>query len=70
MNKNDWGIFKLLKKYFIDTINNRNKTIELATGDYLIALDPDDYISDTLLLDIIDYCNKGVDLIKVNIELL
>ena len=47
---------------------NRNKLIELATGDYLIFLDADDYISDSLLNDLLPYCDQNVDLIKVNIE--
>ena len=47
---------------------NRNKLIDYSTGDYLLYLDPDDYISDTLLIDVLDYCKKGIDLIKVNIE--
>ena len=47
---------------------NRNKLIELSSGDFLIFVDPDDYISDTLLEDILEYCNNGIDLIKVHIE--
>lgn len=47
---------------------NRNKLIDLSTGDYLIFVDPDDYISDTLLTDIISFCKQNVDLIKVHIN--
>lgn len=47
---------------------NRNKLIDLSTGDYLIFVDPDDYISDTLLTDILPFCEQNADLIKVHIE--
>ena len=61
--------FKLYKNGVNKKISyNRNKLIDLATGDYLIFLDADDYISNSLLEDLLPYCNQNVDLIKVNIE--
>ena len=39
---------------------------EVASGDYLIFIDSDDYIEETLLCDIEKYINEGVDLIKWN----
>lgn len=45
---------------------SRNVGAEVASGDYLIFIDSDDYIEETLLCDIEKYINEGVDLIKWN----
>lgn len=45
---------------------SRNVGAEVASGDYLIFIDSDDYIEKTLLCDIEKYINEGVDLIKWN----
>ena len=45
---------------------SRNVGAEVACGDYLIFIDSDDYIEETLLCDIEKYINEGVDLIKWN----
>lgn len=47
---------------------NRNRLVEKSTGDYLIFLDADDYVSDNLLEDLLPYTQDNVDLIKVNIN--
>ena len=44
--------------------DTRNYGVSKAKGDYIIFVDCDDYISDTLLNDIEPYINDGVDLIK------
>ena len=45
---------------------SRNVGAEVASGDYLIFIDSDDYIEETLLCDIEKYINEGFDLIKWN----
>lgn len=45
---------------------SRNVGAEVASGDYLIFIDSDDYIEETLLCDIEKYINECVDLIKWN----
>lgn len=42
----------------------RNYGVKKSQGEYIIFVDSDDYVSKTLLKDIQDYMEKGVDLIK------
>lgn len=44
----------------------RNLGVDKSKGDYIIFVDSDDYISSTLLKDIEQYINKGIELIKWN----
>lgn len=44
----------------------RNTGIEKSKGDYIIFVDSDDYISDTLLKDIEKHISNGIELIKWN----
>ena len=44
----------------------RNYGVNKANGNYLIFIDGDDYIADTLLQDIEEFVKKDVDLIKWN----
>lgn len=44
----------------------RNTGLTKANGDYVIFIDSDDYISNTLLKDIRKYVNKNIELIKWN----
>lgn len=44
----------------------RNTGMNKAKGDYIIFVDSDDYISDSLLKDIKEFINKGIELIKWN----
>ncbi len=46
--------------------NTRNLGIKKSNGDYIIFVDSDDYVSDTLLKDIEKYINNGIELIKWN----
>ncbi len=57
--------------YYIEQENGgpskaRNTGTENSKGDYIIFVDSDDYISDTLLKDIEEHINKGIELIKWN----
>ena len=44
--------------------DTRNYGVNQATGEYIIFVDSDDYISKTLLKDIEQYINQKIDLIK------
>lgn len=44
----------------------RNYGVEMSNGEYIIFVDSDDYINETLLEDIEPYINKNIDLIKWN----
>ncbi len=46
--------------------NTRNLGIKKSNGDYIIFVDSDDYVSDTLLNDIEKYINDKIELIKWN----
>lgn len=62
---------KLVKYYKKDNTgiaDTRNYGIEKSTGDYILFVDSDDYISTSLLDDIKEYINSGIDLIKFKIK--
>ena len=44
----------------------RNYGLERAQGDYIVFVDSDDYVSKTLLHDVEQYIDAGIDLIKWN----
>lgn len=44
--------------------DTRNFGIEKATGDYIVFVDSDDYIKNTMFTDIENYINDGIELIK------
>lgn len=55
-------------KYFLKensgVADTRNFGIEKAAGDYIIFIDSDDYIKDTLFTDISEYLSEEIELIK------
>lgn len=57
-------------KYFVKehsgVADTRNYGVNKAIGEYIIFVDCDDYISNTLLKDIENYINEDIDLIKWN----
>ena len=55
---------KYYKKENSGVADTRNFGVKKSTGDYIIFVDSDDYISKTLLKDIEDYISQGVELIK------
>lgn len=57
---------KYFKKENSGVADTRNVGVEKASGDYIIFVDSDDYISSSLLKDIEPYINKNIDLIKWN----
>lgn len=57
---------KYFKKENTGVADTRNFCVEKASGEYIIFVDSDDYISNTLLQDIESYINKKIDLIKWN----
>ena len=58
--------FVYLKKANGGLADARNVGIDNSTGDYIIFVDSDDYISNYLLHDIEKYINEGIELIKWN----
>ena len=58
---------KYYKKENSGVADTRNFGVKKSTGDYIIFVDSDDYISKTLLKDIEDYISQGVELIKWNV---
>ena len=57
---------RYFKKENTGVADTRNFGVEKAIGDYILFVDCDDYISNTLLQDIKIYIEKGIDLIKWN----
>lgn len=55
---------KFIKKENGGVSSARNRGIKEATGEYIVFVDSDDYISKTLLKDIEKYVEKDIDLIK------
>ena len=55
---------KYISKENSGVADTRNYGIEKATGDYIIFVDSDDYVKDTIFTDISEYLDKGVELIK------
>ena len=57
---------KYFKKENSGVADTRNFGVRQASGDYIIFVDSDDYISSSMLKDIEVYINKNIDLIKWN----
>lgn len=55
-------------RYFVKkntgVADTRNYAVNKANGEYIIFVDSDDYVSQTLLKDIEIYINQGIELIK------
>ena len=64
--ENDLRI-KYYKKDNSGVADTRNYGIKMATGEYLIFVDSDDYISENLLKDIEKHILQGIELIKWNV---
>ena len=57
---------KYYKKENSGVADTRNYGVKMSTGDYIIFVDSDDYISETLLKDIKEYISQRIELIKWN----
>ena len=57
---------KYFTKEHSGVADTRNYGVSKAIGEYIIFVDCDDYINETLLKDIEDYVRKNIDLIKWN----
>ena len=44
--------------------DTRNKGIQNATGDYIVFVDADDYVRENIFIDIVEYIEQGIELIK------
>ena len=64
--ENDLRI-KYYKKENSGVADTRNYGVKMATGEYLIFVDSDDYISENLLKDIEKHILQGIELIKWNV---
>ena len=58
---------KYYKKENSGVADTRNFGVKIATGEYIIFVDSDDYISENLLIDIEKYILQGIELIKWNV---
>ena len=58
---------KYYKKDNSGVADTRNYGVKMATGDYIIFVDSDDYTSKNLLKDIESYILQGIELIKWNV---
>ena len=55
------NIIKYIKKENTGLSDTRNTGMEIATGDYIMFVDSDDYISQNLLNNLKPYMNKNID---------
>ena len=60
---------KYFKKENSGVADTRNYGVKMATGEYIIFVDSDDYISENLLNDIERFIRQGIELIKWNVTL-
>ena len=58
---------KYYKKENSGVADTRNYGVKMATGDYIIFVDSDDYISENLLKDIEPYILQEIELVKWNV---
>ena len=58
------NIIKYIKKENTGLSDTRNTGMEIATGDYIMFVDSDDYISQNLLNNLKPYMNKNIEMIK------
>lgn len=58
---------KYYKKDNTGVADTRNYGVKMATGEYIIFVDSDDYISENLLNDIERFIRQGIELIKWNV---
>ena len=58
---------KYYKKENSGVADTRNYGVKRATGEYIIFIDSDDYVSENLLKDIEEYLLQGIELIKWNV---
>ena len=58
---------KYYKKDNSGVADTRNYGVKMATGEYIIFVDSDDYISENLLNDIERFIRQGIELIKWNV---
>ena len=58
---------KYCKKDNSGVADTRNYGVKMATGEYIIFVDSDDYISENLLNDIERFIRQGIELIKWNV---
>ena len=58
---------KYYKKENSGVADTRNYGVKMATGEYIIFVDSDDYISENLLKDIENHILQGIELIKWNV---
>ncbi len=58
---------KYCKKDNSGVADTRNYGVKMATGEYIIFVDSDDYVSENLLNDIERFIRQGIELIKWNV---
>lgn len=55
---------KYISKKNSGVADSRNIGVQNAIGDYIVFVDSDDYVKDTMFTDILEYMEQGIELIK------